>query len=361
MLENRGINSYHGYKTTDFYRIDPRFGSNDDYRRLVAEAHKRGIKIIFDHVSNHVGSQHPWVKNRPQPDWFNGSTKKHLSHKHFLYSPTDPYGLDKSQDELKEFWFVDRMPDLNQRNDRLSKYLIQNAIWWVEFAKLDGFREDTYPYADQHHMKRFVQSLEKEFPRLNVVGEVWALEPAYIAQYQKGSPLANRPEAHPTAGHLSSLMDFPMMDIYRRFIRGEATLKDIYQKLAIDFVYGDPMRLVTFIENHDTQRAFFIADRETTRLKIAMQLLLTTRGTPQLLYGSEINMYGGARHIDLRADFPGGFPGDDRDAFSRIGRTDAENEAFDYLRQLLHLRKKHKALSIGSFNTILRSTTSTST
>ncbi|MFC1757796.1 alpha-amylase family glycosyl hydrolase [Planctomycetota bacterium] len=354
VLENRGINSYHGYKTTDFYRIDPRLGTNSDYQRLVAAAHERGLKVIFDHVSNHVGLEHPWIKNRPQGDWFNGSKAKHLRNKHFLYSLSDPHGAKKTRDELERFWFVDRMPDLNQRNRRLSKYLIQNAIWWIEHAKLDGIREDTYPYADQGHMKRFVAALEKEFPHFNLVGEVWALEPAYIAQYQKGSPLANRSMGEGLIddrafGHLPSLMDFPLMDVYRRFILGEASLNDIYERFAVDFVYGDPMQLVTFIENHDTQRAFFIANRNTSRIKIALQLLLTTRGIPQLLYGSEVNMFGGPRHVDLRADFVGGFAGDDRDAFTADGRTDSENDAFNYLRQLLHLRKKYRSLSAGTF------------
>lgn len=342
VLENRGINSYHGYKTTDYYRIDPRFGSNKDYKRLVREAHRRSLKVIFDHVSNHVGLQHPWVSDPPQSDWFNGTIDKHLSHKHFLFSPSDPYALDTTRNELKQFWFVDRMPDLNQKNDRLREYLIQNAIWWVEYAKLDGFREDTYPYADQQHMRSFVEALEREFPRLKVVGEIWALEAAYIAQYQKGSPLARSVE-----GHLPSVMDFPLMDVYRRYIQGTAELKDIYQTLATDFVYADPNMLVTFVENHDTQRAVFIADRKVDRLRIALHLLLTTRGIPQLLYGSEIDMFGGPRHVDLRADFPGGFPDDARNAFSIDGRSDDENDAFQFLRQLLHLRRKHRALTLG--------------
>jgi glycosidase len=192
-------------------------------------------------------------------------------------------------------------------------------------------------------MRRFVEAMELEFPRLTTVGEIWALEPAYISQYQKGSPLAER-----VGGHLPAVMDFPLMDVYRRYIQGTAELKDIYEKLATDFVYGDPNMLVTFLENHDTQRAIYIADHKTERLKIALHLLLTTRGIPQLLYGSEINMFGGPRHVDLRADFPGGFPGDQRNAFTKSGRTENENGMFDFIRKLLHLRKNHRALSLGS-------------
>lgn len=342
VLENNGPNSYHGYAATDLYRIDARFGSNEDYRRLVEEAHKRGLKIIFDHVNNHIGINHPWMSDLPGPDWVNGSPEDHLRDKHYLLSITDPYAAPSSETLQKTFWFVDDMPDLNQQNPFLANYLIQNTLWWMEYTGLDGIREDTYPYPDQAFLADWAQAILTEYPNSNIVGEIWALQPTYIAQFQKESHFHRN-----FTTNLPTVMDFPLSEALRAYLRGEGRLRDVYDVLAQDFVYTDPSRLLTFIDNHDMTRGAYEARGNTARLKQVLSILLTTRGIPQLLYGTEINMVGGESHIELRADYPGGFPDDERNAFTEKGRTASENEIFNYLRQLLHLRQQYPAFSTG--------------
>lgn len=343
VLENDGINSYHGYKATDLYRIDPRLGTNAEYKELVAESHERNLKVVFDHVSNHIGIRHPWIEELPEDSWLNGAADEHLSEKHFLLSIADPHAHPTAQHELKTFWFVDRMPDLNQRNPRLARYLIQNTIWWIEYSGLDGIREDTYPYADQSFLADWAKAIRTEYPNFNIVGEIWATKPAYIARFQQKTLLPRDFETH-----LPAVMDFPLMEAYRAFLDGSGKLRDIHATYAQDFLYTDVDNLLVFLDNHDTPRAMFQADRDARRVKLALTLMLTARGIPQLLYGTEIGMVGGKSHVELRADFPGGFPGDARNAFARDGRTAEQNEMHDHVRHLLTLRGKHAALTDGT-------------
>ena len=343
VLENSGRNSYHGYAATDLYRIDPRFGTNADYARFVDEAHRRGLKVIFDHVNNHIGIRHPWIDDLPTATWLNGSVEEHLNDKHYKLALTDPHADPASAELLQTFWFVDAMPDLNQRDPFLAAYLIQNTIWWMERTGLDGIREDTYPYPDQAYLADWAAAILAEYPTSNIVGEIWEGVPAYLALFQDGSPL---PGALDT--NLPTVMDFALTDAWRAYLAGEGTLREIYNVIAQDFLYADPSRLLTFFDNHDMTRGIYVADGDVRRLKQVLAMLLTTRGIPQLLYGTEINMRGGASHIELRADMPGGFPGDPRDAFTRAGRTTEENEVFDYLRTLLQLRQEHPALRRGA-------------
>lgn len=342
VLENNGPYSYHGYAATDLYRIDPRLGSNEDYRRLATEAHKRGIKVIYDHVANHIGINHPWMSDLPAPDWINGSVKAHLRDKHFLSAVLDPHAHPSQAEEMRTFWFVDGMPDLNQRNPFMANYLIQNMIWWMEYAGLDGIREDTYPYPDQAFMARWARALLEEYPNTNIVGEIWVNSPAYLSQFQIESRLPRNFETN-----LPAVMDFPLCEAYRNYLRGEGPLRGIYDVLAQDFLYTDPANLLVFMDNHDMSRGAFLAGGRTDRMKQVLALALTTRGIPQLLYGAEINMMGGESHVELRADFPGGFPGAKRDAFTEAGRTREENEIFSFVRQLTQLRKAHPALASG--------------
>ncbi|MEO1515211.1 MAG: alpha-amylase family glycosyl hydrolase [Bacteroidota bacterium] len=342
VLENTAPGTYHGYAVTDLYKIDPRFGSNEDYRRLVQEAHKRGLKIVFDHVANHIGIEHEWLSNLPMESWLNGSVESHLTDKHYKLAISDPYAAPTSEAYLRGFWFVDGMPDLNQRNPYLSNYLIQNMIWWMEYSGLDGVREDTYPYNYQEFMTKWEKALLEEYPQTNIVGEIWAIEPAYLSLFQKASKLPRSFETN-----LPSIMDFPLMEAYRNYLKGEGLLRDVYSVLAQDFLYTDPDNILTFMDNHDTPRGIFVAKKDTAKIKQVMAMLLTSRGVPQFLYGTEINMYGGERHVELREDFPGGFPGHQRDAFQEEGRTAEENSVFQYFRQLLHLRKDHPALRRG--------------
>ena len=215
ILENSGRSSYHGYAATDLYRVDPRFGSNDEYKNLVDEAHRRGLKVIFDHVNNHIGIRHPWIQDPPAPKWFNGSVGEHHRQKHYLHSVSDPHAAENSSELLKTFWFVDSMPDLNQRNELLAHYLIQNTLWWIEFSGIDGIREDTYPYNDQPFMARWAKAVLDEYPDFNIVGEIWSNHAAYIALFQHGSKM---PMAIETK--LPAVMDFPLMVSWRKFYHG---------------------------------------------------------------------------------------------------------------------------------------------
>ncbi|PEN13939.1 hypothetical protein CRI94_07745 [Longibacter salinarum] len=342
ILENRGRNSYHGYAATDLYRVDPRFGTNDTYRELVAEAHEHGLKVIYDHVSNHIGIEHPWMENLPRESWVNGSVEDHHSDKHYKMSVADPHADPEQEELLRTFWFVDAMPDLNQEDPFVSTYLIQNMIWWIETTGLDGIREDTYPYADPEFLSEWAEALQAEYPNLSIVGEVWDTAPAYTAMYQSGSPLTTGVETH-----LPSVMDFALSTALRDYLQGDGGLSDVYQVLAQDLLYGDPMRVMTLIDNHDMPRAAYLADGDRKRLKQVLTMLFTLRGIPQMLYGTEIGMVGGQSHVELRADYPGGFPGDKRSAFTREGRTASENDIYDHIQSLLALRSEHEALRRG--------------
>jgi len=342
ILENNISLSYHGYQTTDHYRIDPRFGTNADYKRLVEEAHRRGLKIIFDHVNNHIGLNHPWMRNLPAETWLNGSVADHLLGKHYKMATTDPYADPHSDDLLRTFWFVDSMPDLNQRDPFLATYRIQNTLWWIEYTGLDGIREDTYPYSDQAFLARWARAVLDEYPTFNIVGEIWDDQPAYTALFQAESRL---PRAFET--NLPAVMDFALAEAFRRYLRGEGTLEGIYKVIAQDFLYTDTDNLLTLFDNHDMARGLYIAGGDAAKVRQVLTMLLTTRGIPQLLYGTEIGMVGGESHVELRADFPGGFPGHRRDAFTEAGRTAAENEMFAFVQMLLRLRQAHPALRRG--------------
>ena len=342
ILENSGRSSYHGYAATDLYRVDPRFGTNVEYKNLVDEAHRRGLKIILDHVNNHIGIRHPWIQNPPAPEWLNGSVDKHDRQKHYLHAVSDPHAAENSSRLLKTFWFVDSMPDLNQSNEFLANYLIQNSLWWIEFSGIDGIREDTYPYNDQPFMARWAKSVLDEYPNFNIVGEIWSNHPAYIALFQQGSKMPRSIETH-----LPAVMDFPLMMSWRKFLTGEGNLRDVYETYSQDFVYADPDNLVVFLDNHDISRAIFAAKGDEARVKLAATVLLFARGIPQILYGSEIGMLGGESHVELRADFPGGFPDQTQNAFTAEGRTERQADFYDYYQKLLQLRKAYTALSGG--------------
>ena len=342
VLENRGIDSYHGYKATDLYRIDPRFGTNDDYRTLVSEAHARDMKVIYDHVSNHIGLRHPWMDNLPRDSWVHGSEDDHVLDAHYMMSISDPYADPQTEELLRTFWFVETMPDLDQRDPLVATYLIQNSIWWIETTGLDGIREDTYPYAYQEFLADWAEAIKTEYPDFSLVGEIWNNNPAFLAQFQTGSPLQTDFETN-----MSSVMDFALSEAMRDYLAGTGGLGEIYEVIAQDFVYDDPTRLMTFIDNHDMTRGIFEAEGDTQKVKQMLTLLLTTRGIPQLLYGTEINMVGGESHVELREPFPGGFPWHTRDAFTEEGRTDEEQAVFQFLRDLLHLRQDTPALRRG--------------
>jgi len=342
LIENNMFISYHGYSATDFYRIDPRFGSNELYKKLAQEAHIRGLKIIMDHVSNHIADNHPWMKNLPMSNWINGSRENHKNAIHDKSIPPDIHSAPAAREIMNDGWFADYMPDLNQRNPYVANYIIQNTIWWMEFAGLDGIREDTYPYADQRFLSRWAKAVLEEYPGANIVGEVWDGNPSTLAWYQKGAQLNKSFDSH-----LPVVTDFRLTYAFGDYLSGRAGLEAIYQALSQDFVYPDAQNLLTFIDNHDVQRAAYLSGGINKKLEIALQILLTTRGIPQIYYGTEIGLKGGTDHGDIREDFPGGFSGDERNTFTKAGRTEEENELFNLLRTMIQLRKNYPALAYG--------------
>jgi glycosidase len=344
LIENNTEISYHGYAATDFYAVDRRFGTNEEYRALVAEAHARGLKVVLDHVSNHMSIYHPWVANLPSAGWLNGSVEQHQQTRHDKISLSDVHGDPAVRSNLTDGWFTGYMPDLNQRDPLLANYLIQNTLWWIEYAGLDGIREDTYPYADQGFLARWASAILTEYPAFNIVGEVWIHDPAFLAPYQSGSALARRDT------HLPSVTDFGMFEAFMKvFGDDRADISVLYETVAKDFLYPHPEKLVTFLDNHDVARIMYVCRDQVDRCTMALTLLLTMRGIPVLYYGTEIEMIGGTDHGEIRGDFPGGFPHPVRNAFTSAGRTSDENGIFDFLKNLLALRKKHPALAGGTF------------
>jgi neopullulanase len=343
LVENNTPMSYHGYGATDFYRIDPRIGSNELYKLLVTEAHKHSLKIIMDHVANHFHKNHPWMKNLPVPEWIHGTLENHLSANHNKMVFNDPYGDTLAIKKVSEGWFTDYLADLNQANTYVSNYIIQNTIWWIEFTGLDGIREDTYPYADQKFLSRWAKVILEEYPNLNIVGEVWTGEPAFLSTFQKGSTVRGYDS------NLPSVTDFGVRDRYYDFLRGAGKLFNIYETFTKDYLYPDPGSLVTFIDNHDVSRGLFYAKGDINRMKIALLILLTTRGIPQLFYGTETNFVGAEAHGALRFDYPGGFEGDTLNYFTNTGLNEEQKDYFEYLKKLLLLRGEHKSFSSGKF------------
>lgn len=344
--------SYHGYATTDYYRVDPRFGTNAEYAELISKLHDHGIKTVMDMIFNHSGISHPWVENPPSSDWFNLQDEwKQTNYR--LSTIADPYASDYDRSVSVDGWFVHGMPDLNQRNPHVMKYLIQNSIWWIEESDIDGIRMDTYPYADREAMARWNDAVFAEYPDFNIVGECWYGDTAGVAYWQKGSPLA---AAEGFDSRLPVVMDFPLM-IKSRELKPftEETdpwngLNKIYDHIALDFAFKDPMSVLRFLDNHDTERVILEVPDSLDQWKQAVAFLLTAPGIPQLYYGTELLMAGDRKAGDgnVRRDMPGGFPGDTVNAFTREGRSDLQNEAFDFISRINHWRKGSKAIGEGS-------------
>lgn len=345
--------SYHGYATTNYYRVDPRFGTNEDYARLVAEAHAKGLKVVMDMIFNHCGYDHPWVKDMPSKDWFNTPEwmKKgdsyYLQTSYKLTPVLDPYASKVDKRETVDGWFVRSMPDLNQKNPHVMTYLIQNSEWWIETVGIDGIRMDTYPYADRKAMSQWMKILNEEYPNFNTVGETWVTEPAYTAAWQKDSKLSK------VNSYLKTVMDFSFYDKINLAKHEETDawwkgLNRIYNSLCYDFLYENPSSVMAFIENHDTDR-FLENGKDTLALKQALALLLTINRIPQLYYGTEVLMNGTKEVTDgnVRCDFPGGFAGDKHNAFTAEGRTKAENAMFNWLSKLLKWRRNNMVITKG--------------
>lgn len=340
---NTAASSYHGYAATDLYKIDPRFGTNALYTHFVREAHAKGLKVIMDHVNNHISIAHPWIKNLPTPDWLNGTPESHAKPFHSKAELDDIHSDSLTKLRAENGWFTHYMPDLNQRNPFVANYLIYSTLWWIESTGIDGIREDTYPYIHPGFRERWCEAILREYPKFNIVGEVWIHDPAHVAPYQRGSFFPVRKGAA-----LPAVTDFGLFDAFMKtFADTAGRIDEMFQTLTKDFLYPDPHNLVTFLDNHDIRRIMFNVNGDVKRFKLSLLALLTTRGIPQILYGTELGMTGGPDHGRLRADFPGGFPGDGRNAFTAEGRTELENEIFNYTKHLLKLRKTFKSLQGG--------------
>lgn len=343
--------SYHGYAITDYYQIDRRFGSNEDFCALVEKAHEKNLKVVMDMIFNHCGSENYLFRDKPSDDWFNYRSN-YVQTSFKTASVMDIHASAYEKKIATDGWFTSVMPDFNQRNRHVARYLIQSSIWWIEYAGINGIRQDTHPYADFDFMSQWCKEVLDEYPYFNIVGETWLNSNVLVSYWQKDSKLAA-----PLNSNLPTVMDFPLQALMNQAFDEETGewgggLYKLYDYQTQDLVYVNPMNLLTFLDNHDTSR-FAQTDemaKNLKRYKQAMVFLLTTRGIPQIYYGTEILMTGdkGKGDGDLRKDFPGGWQGDTRNCFVENGRTEQENEAFEFTRQLLNWRKGNQVIGKGS-------------
>lgn len=349
MLEdNQPRGSYHHYAITDFYQIDRRFGTNAEYKKMVELCHQQGMKVIMDMIPNHCGSAHPWMQDLPFNDWINGGTN-YLQTNYRINTTNDPYVSDLDANLNFNGWFVRDMPDMNQNNPFMITYLKQFAIWWLEYSGIDGIRVDTYPYNDPLKAAEWTKAILSEFPHLNIVGECWQHSAAEIAYWQSGTQNYNGYDSG-----LPSVMDFFMHDAvsvaFNQDEQGwDSGVGQLWKTLSQDYLYADPFNLVIFLENHDTQRFTTQVGNNVAKYKMALTFLLTTRGIPQLYYGSEILMGGdkGVGDGDIRREMPGGWADHDRSVFNEQSRTSDENEVFNYLKTLINWRNGNPVIHNG--------------
>lgn len=344
---NQPYSSYHGYAITDLYQVDKRFGSNADYISFINKSHELGLKVIQDMVMNHIGSYHWLVKDLPDKNWIHQFPEFTRSN----YQSTvvsDPYQADSDANLISNGWFDTTMPDVNQTDSLFATYLIQNTLWWIEYAGIDGIRMDTYPYPDKNFMARWVKEVLNEYPKFNIVGEVWFDNNiTNTAYWQKGSKNKDGYEST-----LPSVTDFPLCFSIPKALNEptgwDTGMRRLYNILCQDFTYPDPNNNLIFLDNHDMSRVFLSLGRDVRKLKMALAFLLTTRGIPEIYYGTELLMDGdGGYHPNVRKDFPGGWSGDKANAFVPTGRTDAQNEMFDYMKLLLNWRKTRPVVHAG--------------
>lgn len=344
---NQPLYSYHGYAATDTYRIDPRFGSNADYRAMVALASKKGIGVIADIVLNHIGSNHWWLKDLPSADWLSFNAK-FVPTRHTRTAVSDPYAAAVDKENFTAGWFAATMPDMNQRNPLVATYQIQNTLWWVEYAGLSGLRVDTYGYSDTEFLAQWSKRVMQEYPNLNVVGEEWSDNPTVVSYWLRGAKNADG-----YTSNLPSAMDFPLHGVLRNALvlpEGDHSgLSALYEALVNDRLYPQPSNLVLFEGNHDTPRLFSVLNEDQALYRMAITYLLTMPRIPQLYYGTEIQMTSPKTRNDgaARLDFPGGWQGDQVNAFTGVGLNSAQKQAQEFVRKLLNWRKTQSVIHYG--------------
>ncbi|HEV2215547.1 MAG TPA: alpha-amylase family glycosyl hydrolase [Terracidiphilus sp.] len=333
--------SYHGYAATNLYKIDPHFGTLADYEKLSKTLHARGMKLVFDMVPNHISVLHPWVLDPPEPHWLHGTPAHHLSVEHDFYGLVDPHAPERAWKDVTHGWFTNSMPDLNQENPEVAQYLIENALWWVETAHLDGIRLDTFPYVGRAFWQQFHAALHQAYPHLTTVGEIFNRDPEVTSFFAGG--VAHRG----IDTGLDTPFDFPVFFTLRDVLAHDKPMTELAGVLRQDALYPHPARLATFIGNHDTTRFFTDSGESVARQKLALGLVLTLRGMPVIYSGDEIAMPGGA-DPDNRHDFPGGFAGDAHNAFIAAGRTGTQQEVFQWTAGLIAFRQAHAELTHGA-------------
>ena len=349
--DNDKTYSYHTYAQSDVYKIDPRYGTNEEYVQLASELHKRDMKLIMDYVTNHWGLQHWMMNDLPTKDWINQfENYTGTSHKRTTVHDINASKID--YDICFNGWFVPSMPDLNQKNPLVLKYLTQNAIWWIEYADLDGLRVDTYNYADPNAIAKWTKAITDEYPNLNIVGEISMRDQAQLSYWQKDSQIGKIKNFN---SHLPSVMDFIMLDAFQSIFNEndgswDKGMMKIYDNLANDFLYPNPNNIMIFAENHDTERFNEVYKNDFKKYQMAMALVATLRGIPQLYYGSEIGMAGDRNKggdAAIRQDFPGGWKEDTNNAFLKSSRTEEQEHYFDFTSKLFQWRKTNEAVHFG--------------
>ena len=346
LKEDKPSTGFHGYNPQDFYAVDEHFGTHAKVRELVEAAHESGIKIIQDQVMNHTGPYHPWVEDPPTPTWFNGTKDSHLKNVFQTWVLHDPRPVANLKRETMEGWFLDFLPDLNQNDPQVSRYLIQNTLWWIGTTGLDGIRMDTWQYVPNSFWRDWTGALKREFPNFKVVGEVKDGDVVHTSFFQGGRVRFDRVDSG-----LDSLLDFPLFYPIRHAFAEGKPIDEIPKTLAKDYLYTNSEILVTLLGGHDDGR--FMSEKGATiaGLKLANAFVLTTRGVPQLYYGDELAMEG-EDEPTTRGDFPGGFPGDKRNAFTAAGRTKDEQELFEYIKHLTTLRRELEPLRTGNLENL---------
>lgn len=346
--------SYHGYAITDYYKVDPRFGTLEEYRELADKAREKGIKLIMDQVANHCGLFHWWIDDLPFSDWVNDqpsfeNKEDVITSNHRRTTHQDPYASDYDKEFMVNGWFVSAMPDLNQKNPFLAEYIIQNSIWWIETLGLGGIRQDTYPYPDKHFMANWARRIMEEYPDFNIVGEEWSYNPLLVAYWQHGMQNKDGYQSY-----LKSSMDFPiqrtLVDALVEKDNWDSGLIRLYEALANDFHYVSPKDLMLFADNHDMDRVFTQLKEDPVLARMAMAYILVAPRIPQVYYGTEILMENTAKpgsHGLIRTDFPGGWDGDEVNAFTGEGLSSEQKGMQDFLKKLLQFRKGETAIHSG--------------
>ena len=338
IADGQPTTAYHGYHARDYYAVDERFGDVASFKALVDEAHRHGIKIIADMVANHTGAYHPWVADSPTPTWYNGTAERHLNNTWQTWTLADPYATPDVRRETLDGWFINLLPDLNQNDPEVARYLIQNTLWWIGMSGMDGIRQDTWPYVPRTFWRDWMAAIKRQYPTVDVVGEVLDGDPTMIAFFEGG-----RVKHDGIDDKVDALFDFPLFFALRNAFAQGQPLRQVAHMLSRDRLYRDPSSLVTLIGLHDVNR--FMGERGATTegLKLAFTFMLTTRGTPLIYYGDEIALPGGG-DPDNRRDFPGGWPGDPRNAFDSAGRSAAEQDVWAHVQKLTRLRAQRADL-----------------